>query len=62
MQNLFMINMLVRLWLGNYGGNARQCTGDKVTGSSVLNNWLLNSTGHPNSWVEIDLMQENLNY
>jgi len=22
----------------------------------------LNPTGHPNSWVEIDLMQEHLNY
>ena len=28
----------------------------------VLNNWLLNPTGNPNSWVEIDLMQEHLNY
>jgi hypothetical protein len=23
---------------------------------------VLNPTGHPNSWVEIDLMQEHLNY
>ncbi|KIK03628.1 hypothetical protein K443DRAFT_131287 [Laccaria amethystina LaAM-08-1] len=28
----------------------------------VLNNWLINPTVHPNSWLEIDLMQEHLNY
>ncbi|TFK58861.1 hypothetical protein BDN72DRAFT_806316 [Pluteus cervinus] len=28
----------------------------------VLNNWLLNPTGKPNSFVEIDLVQEHLNY
>ncbi|KAJ6472906.1 hypothetical protein C8R47DRAFT_1295358 [Mycena vitilis] len=28
----------------------------------VLNNWLLNPTGHPYSWVEADLMQEHMNY
>ena len=27
-----------------------------------MNNWLLNPTGKPNSFVEIDLMQEHLNY
>lgn len=31
-------------------------------GSVQANNWLLNPTGNPNSWVEIDLMQEHLNY
>ncbi|KAJ7284689.1 hypothetical protein C8J57DRAFT_1169805 [Mycena rebaudengoi] len=28
----------------------------------VLNNWLLNPTGNPFSWVEADLMQEHMNY
>ncbi|KAF8867617.1 hypothetical protein BD779DRAFT_1402297, partial [Infundibulicybe gibba] len=28
----------------------------------VLNNWLLNPTGHPNSFVEMDLLQEHLNF
>ena len=27
----------------------------------VLNNWLLNTTGMPNSWVELDLVQEHNN-
>ena len=33
-----------------------------VSRKIVLNNWLINPTGCPNSWVEIDLMQEHLNY
>ncbi|KAF4613503.1 hypothetical protein D9613_007562 [Agrocybe pediades] len=28
----------------------------------ILNNWLLNPTGNPNSWVEVDLVQEHLNF
>ncbi|KAJ7816351.1 hypothetical protein B0H14DRAFT_2374659, partial [Mycena olivaceomarginata] len=28
----------------------------------VLNNWLLNPTGNPFSWIEVDLMQEHKNY
>jgi len=28
----------------------------------ILNNWLLNPTGDPNSWVELDLVQEHLNF
>ncbi|KAF8869267.1 hypothetical protein BD779DRAFT_1682379 [Infundibulicybe gibba] len=28
----------------------------------VLNNWLLNPTGNPNSFVEVDLAQEHLNF
>ncbi len=28
----------------------------------VLNNWLVNPTGKANSFVELDLMQEHLNY
>ena len=28
----------------------------------VFNNWLLNPSGKPNSWVEVDLMQEHMNF
>ncbi|KAE9387375.1 hypothetical protein BT96DRAFT_1080381 [Gymnopus androsaceus JB14] len=28
----------------------------------VLRNWLLNPSGHPNSWVEVDLAQEHMNF
>ncbi|KDQ51992.1 hypothetical protein JAAARDRAFT_62157 [Jaapia argillacea MUCL 33604] len=28
----------------------------------IMNNWLLNPTGKPNSFVEVDLVQEHLNY
>ncbi|CAA7268668.1 unnamed protein product [Cyclocybe aegerita] len=28
----------------------------------VLNNWLINPTGNPNSWIEVDLMQEHMNF
>lgn len=27
-----------------------------------MNNWLVNPTGKANSWVEVDLMQEHLNF
>ncbi|CDO77825.1 hypothetical protein BN946_scf184689.g3 [Trametes cinnabarina] len=28
----------------------------------ILNNWLVNPTGKANAWVEVDLMQEHLNF
>ncbi|KAF9555008.1 hypothetical protein CPC08DRAFT_696026 [Agrocybe pediades] len=28
----------------------------------VLNNWLVNPSGKPNSWVKVDLLQEHLNF
>ncbi|KAJ7255106.1 hypothetical protein B0H12DRAFT_1202205 [Mycena haematopus] len=28
----------------------------------ILNNWLVNPTGNPFSWVEVDLMQEHMNF
>ncbi|KAH9918031.1 uncharacterized protein B0H18DRAFT_883201 [Fomitopsis serialis] len=28
----------------------------------VLNNWLVNPTGKPDSWVEVDLLQEHMNF
>ncbi|KJA13790.1 hypothetical protein HYPSUDRAFT_122296, partial [Hypholoma sublateritium FD-334 SS-4] len=35
---------------------------DEKTRKVVLNNWLLNPTGNAESWVEIDLVQEHLNF
>lgn len=28
----------------------------------ILNNWLVNPTGNPNSWVPVDLLQEHMNF
>ena len=28
----------------------------------VLKNWLVNPTGKANAWVEVDLLQEHLNF
>lgn len=28
----------------------------------ILNNWLVNPTGNPFSWVEVDLMQEHMKF
>ncbi|KAJ7885509.1 hypothetical protein B0H14DRAFT_3735910 [Mycena olivaceomarginata] len=33
-----------------------------IFGNIVLNNWLVNPTGNPFSWVEVDLMQEHMNF
>ena len=41
----------------------RSCSADHRTHRNiVLNNWLVNPTGKANSFVELDLMQEHLNY
>ncbi|KAJ6594968.1 hypothetical protein B0H10DRAFT_1960575 [Mycena sp. CBHHK59/15] len=29
--------------------------------NTILNNWLVNPTGNPFSWVEVDLMQDHMN-
>ena len=41
-------------------GGVRQLT--NTFRKIVLNNWLVNPTGKANSFVELDLMQEHLNY
>lgn len=28
----------------------------------IFNNWLLNPSGKPNSWVKVDIMQEHMNF
>ena len=35
---------------------------DQNPSKIVLDNWLLNPTGNPDSWVELNLVQEHLNY
>ncbi|KAF8075810.1 hypothetical protein FPV67DRAFT_1711092 [Lyophyllum atratum] len=46
---LHIIHNLTRVW-------------PKPVRDIVLNNWLLNPTGKPNSFVEMDLVQEHLNF
>ncbi|KAH7921361.1 hypothetical protein BV22DRAFT_1049687 [Leucogyrophana mollusca] len=35
---------------------------DYYISDMVLKNWLVNPTGHPNSFIEVDLLQEHLNF
>src|ERR1700722_5426799 len=39
-----------------------QASANDMSSAMVLNNWLVNPTGRPNSWVEVDFMQEHMNY
>lgn len=39
-----------------------QSVSDDAPSDIVLNNWLVNPTGRPNCWVEVDLMQEHMNF
>ncbi|KAF9568050.1 hypothetical protein CPC08DRAFT_813857 [Agrocybe pediades] len=41
--------------------NLTNILGPKIR-AIILDNWLLNPTGKPNSWVEVDLVQEHLNF
>ncbi|KAF8952571.1 hypothetical protein BDZ97DRAFT_1603354, partial [Flammula alnicola] len=34
----------------------------KTIRNIVFNNWLINTTGNSNSWIEVDLMQEHMNF
>ncbi|KAJ7863876.1 hypothetical protein B0H13DRAFT_2069951, partial [Mycena leptocephala] len=70
-----VVNIL-RLWAFSYRGSGRSkyahemlhllhnliCVWTKELRHVVLQNWLLNPTGKPNSFVEIDLVQEHLNF
>ncbi|KAJ7903121.1 hypothetical protein B0H13DRAFT_1483380, partial [Mycena leptocephala] len=70
-----VVNIL-RLWAFSYWGSGRSkyahemlhllhnliCVWTKELRHVVLQNWLLNPTGKPNSFVEIDLVQEHLNF
>ncbi|KAJ7319127.1 hypothetical protein DFH08DRAFT_926720 [Mycena albidolilacea] len=46
---MHLIHNLTHVWL-------------KPIRNIVLNNWLVNPTGKPFSWVEVDLMQEHMNF
>ncbi|KAF7358319.1 hypothetical protein MVEN_00881400 [Mycena venus] len=70
-----VVNVL-RLWVFSYRGSGRTkyahemlhllhnliCVWTKELRHVILQNWLLNPTGKPNSFVEIDLVQEHLNF
>ncbi|TFY77269.1 hypothetical protein EWM64_g6746 [Hericium alpestre] len=51
---LFLIHNIEHVWPKAV---VMVCTSD-----IVLNNWLVNPTGKRNAWVEVDLMQEHLNF
>ncbi|PPQ87507.1 hypothetical protein CVT24_010731, partial [Panaeolus cyanescens] len=68
--------LVLKLWAYSFRGNGRSKYAyemlslihnitnvwpKKVT-DIVLNNWLLNPSGKPNSFVEVDLVQEHMNY
>ncbi|KAJ6608202.1 hypothetical protein B0H10DRAFT_2178316 [Mycena sp. CBHHK59/15] len=70
-----VVNIL-QLWVFSYRGSGRTkyahemlhllhnliCVWTKELRHVILQNWLLNPTGKPNSFVEIDLVQEHLNF
>ncbi|KAJ6601568.1 hypothetical protein B0H10DRAFT_2082155 [Mycena sp. CBHHK59/15] len=70
-----VVNIL-RLWVFSYRGSGRSkyahemlhllhnliSVWTKELRHVILQNWLLNPTGKPNSFVEIDLVQEHLNF
>ncbi|KAK7019993.1 hypothetical protein R3P38DRAFT_1236976 [Favolaschia claudopus] len=70
-----VVNIL-RLWVFSYRGSGRSkyahemlhllhnliCAWFKELRHVILQNWLINPTGKPNSFVEIDLAQEHLNF
>ncbi|KAJ7798312.1 hypothetical protein B0H14DRAFT_3545299 [Mycena olivaceomarginata] len=49
------IVLVLKVFACSYRGNGR-------TKNIVLNNWLVNPTENPFSWVEVDLMQEHMNF
>jgi hypothetical protein len=63
---LQLIHNLTNVWPKPIWYVMLECPDEFVTDSLysklILNNWLLNPTGRPNSWVEVDLMQEHMNY
>ncbi|KAI0071978.1 hypothetical protein K474DRAFT_1605970 [Panus rudis PR-1116 ss-1] len=48
-ETMTLINNLVHVW-------------PKPLRDIVLNNWLVNPTGKPDSWLPVDLLQEHMNY
>ncbi|KAF8074686.1 hypothetical protein FPV67DRAFT_1474575 [Lyophyllum atratum] len=70
------IVLILKIWALSFRGNGRTkyahemlhlihnitSVWPKSIREIVLNNWLVNPTGNPNSWVEVDLMQEHMNF
>ncbi|KAJ7123803.1 hypothetical protein C8R43DRAFT_1135854 [Mycena crocata] len=70
------ILIVLRLWVFCYRGSGRSkyahemlhllhnllCVWTKELRNVILQNWLANPTGKPDSFVEIDLVQEHLNF
>ncbi|KAJ6595416.1 hypothetical protein B0H10DRAFT_2167812 [Mycena sp. CBHHK59/15] len=68
--------LILRLWVFSYRGSGRSkyahemlhllhnliCVWTKELRHVIMMNWLLNPTGKVNSFVEIDLVQEHLNF
>ncbi|KAG2008793.1 hypothetical protein CC2G_014185 [Coprinopsis cinerea AmutBmut pab1-1] len=68
--------LVLKIWALSFRGNGRtkyayemlsiihnlQKVWPKPIADIVLNNWLLNPTGRPNSFVEVDLVQEHMNF
>ncbi|KAF8949762.1 hypothetical protein BDZ97DRAFT_1772135, partial [Flammula alnicola] len=47
--------LVLKTWALSFRGSGR-------TNNIVFNNWLINPTGNRNSWIEVDLMQEHMNF
>ncbi|THV02117.1 hypothetical protein K435DRAFT_607652, partial [Dendrothele bispora CBS 962.96] len=70
------ILLVLKIWALSFRGNGRTkyayemlhlihsvtSVWPKEIRNIVLNNWLVNTTGKPDSFLEVDLMQEHLNY
>ncbi|KAG6913759.1 hypothetical protein DXG01_004464 [Tephrocybe rancida] len=71
-----MVILVLKVWVLAYRGNGRskyahemlhlihnlECVWSKELRHAIIGNWLLNPTGRPNAFIEIDLVQEHLNF
>ncbi|KAJ6596642.1 hypothetical protein B0H10DRAFT_1959988 [Mycena sp. CBHHK59/15] len=55
------IVLVLKVFACSFRGNGRTMWPVSIR-NIVLNNWLVNPTGNPFSWVEVDLMQEHMNF
>ncbi|KAH6894809.1 hypothetical protein BKA70DRAFT_1532521 [Coprinopsis sp. MPI-PUGE-AT-0042] len=62
--------LVLKAWALSFRGNGRTKYGYEMLSlihnlskvDIIMNNWLLNPTGKPNSFVEVDLVQEHMNF
>lgn len=62
---LFLVHNLIHVWpapLRYVVHLMLQANIDRSNSRIILNNWLVNPTGKSNAWVEVDLLQEHLNF